>query len=66
MTVILNGIRTAVAPGTTIARLVASSTAATSGIAVALNDEVVSRSRWETTEVGEGDRIELLGPAGGG
>ncbi len=36
------------------------------GVAVARNGEVVSKSAWETTVVGEGDRIEIVTAAAGG
>jgi sulfur carrier protein len=38
----------------------------TRGIAVALNGEVVSRSRWAESNLGEGDRVEVLRAVGGG
>jgi sulfur carrier protein len=37
-----------------------------SGIAVALNDEVVPRSQWPLVELRDGDRIEILTAAQGG
>lgn len=36
------------------------------GVAVALNGEVVARSKWNETELTEGDRLEVLGAIGGG
>ena len=36
------------------------------GVAVALDGEVVSRSRWEQTELGEGALIEVVAAIGGG
>lgn len=36
------------------------------GVAVALNGEVVSRSRWEEATLSEGDRLEVLRAVGGG
>jgi len=36
------------------------------GIAVAVNGEVVSRSKWDEVKLSEGDRIEVLGAIGGG
>jgi sulfur carrier protein len=36
------------------------------GIAVAVNGEVVARSRWDEVKLSEGDRIEVLGAIGGG
>ncbi|HTW99804.1 MAG TPA: sulfur carrier protein ThiS [Acidimicrobiales bacterium] len=36
------------------------------GIAVALNAEVVPRSAWPRTPIGDGDRVEVLTVAQGG
>ncbi|MGH2752040.1 MAG: sulfur carrier protein ThiS [Actinomycetota bacterium] len=36
------------------------------GMAVALNGEIVVRSKWNETELTEGDRLEVLGAIGGG
>ena len=36
------------------------------GYAVALNGEVVPRSRWPATALHEGDRVEILEAAQGG
>ncbi|HET6568774.1 MAG TPA: sulfur carrier protein ThiS [Rhodothermales bacterium] len=36
------------------------------GIAVAVNDEVVSRRHWMTYPVGEGDRVEIVTAKQGG
>jgi sulfur carrier protein len=36
------------------------------GIAVALNDAVIPRARWDDTPVAEGDRIEIITAAQGG
>jgi sulfur carrier protein len=36
------------------------------GLAVAVNDEVVSRSQWSTTRLAENDRVEILTAAQGG
>lgn len=36
------------------------------GVAVALDGEVVTRSRWPETAVGEGALIEIVGAIGGG
>jgi sulfur carrier protein len=37
-----------------------------SGIAVALDGEVVPRGRWDETELGEGHRVEVLEAKAGG
>ncbi|HVF52862.1 MAG TPA: sulfur carrier protein ThiS [Actinomycetota bacterium] len=36
------------------------------GTAVAVNGEVVPRSRWSDVSVKDGDRVEVLGAIGGG
>ncbi|MHB1487081.1 MAG: sulfur carrier protein ThiS [Acidimicrobiales bacterium] len=36
------------------------------GLAVAVNSEIVPRSRWDSTRLAEGDRIEILEAAQGG
>jgi sulfur carrier protein len=36
------------------------------GIAVAINDAVVPRSRWSSVELVDGDRVEVLTAAQGG
>lgn len=36
------------------------------GIAVALNDEIVRRAAWETTGIGDGDRVEIVTARQGG
>lgn len=38
----------------------------TRGVAVALNDEVVPRSKWENTPLGDNDRIEIIHAVQGG
>ena len=36
------------------------------GVAVALNGQVVPRSGWESTELRDGDRLEIVEPVQGG
>lgn len=64
--VIINGERRYVAPRTTVADVVGSLTSATSGVAVALNDEVLPRASWSHTEVAENDRVDVLNAVQGG
>ena len=40
--------------------------AATAGIAIALNETIVPRSRWSETTLDAGDRVELVGAVQGG
>ena len=35
-------------------------------LVVELNEEVVMRADWETTKVGEGDKLEIVKAIGGG
>jgi len=62
----VNGVPTYVAPGTTVADLVAVRCASPKGVAVALNGEVVPRSTWEATAVATGDDVEIVTAAAGG
>mgnify|MGYP000019752714 CR=1 FL=1 len=66
MNVTINGAAHEVADGTTVAQAVRTLTAATTGVAVALNDEVVTRGTWETTALSDRDRIEVLTAVQGG
>jgi sulfur carrier protein len=52
--------------GTTVSHIVANWCPSPKGVAVARNGDVVSKSRWETTEVSNGDRIEIVSAAAGG
>ena len=51
---------------TTVSDIVASWCPSPKGVAVARNGEVVSKSQWATTEVSNGDRIEIVAAAAGG
>ena len=54
-------------PGrTTVSDIVAGWCPSPKGVAVARNGEVVSKSQWATTEVSNGDRIEIVAAAAGG
>ncbi|CAL9421164.1 thiamine biosynthesis protein ThiS [Streptomyces sp. HPH0547] len=66
MTVSVNGEPRRVGAGLTLDRLVATLTTAPSGVAAALNEDVVPRSRWATTRLGDGDRVEVLTAVQGG
>jgi sulfur carrier protein len=67
-TIVLNGAPSEVAPGTTVARLVAGLTGAGTGagVAVAVNGEVVPRGAWPQMQLGAGDRVEVLTAVQGG
>ncbi|MBT2543634.1 sulfur carrier protein ThiS [Streptomyces sp. ISL-44] len=66
MTISVNGEPREVAAGTTLDAVVATLTAAPSGVAAALNETVVPRGQWPATPVGEGDRVEILTAVQGG
>ncbi|SOD58729.1 sulfur carrier protein ThiS [Streptomyces zhaozhouensis] len=62
----VNGARREVAAGTTLAALVGELTAASSGIAAAVNETVVPRGRWAELRLTAGDRVEVLTAVQGG
>ncbi|WP_338676191.1 sulfur carrier protein ThiS [Streptomyces sp. SCSIO 30461] len=65
-TVSVNGEPREIAAGTTLDTLVATLTAACSGVAAAVNESVVPRSEWPVTPLGDGDRVEILTAVQGG
>ncbi|WP_433468490.1 sulfur carrier protein ThiS [Spirillospora sp. CA-128828] len=66
MKVIVNGEPRELPEGVSVAEAVASVTAAGTGVAAALNDEVVRRSAWDTTTLRDADRLEVLTAVQGG
>lgn len=66
MTVSVNGEARELAPGTTLAALVATLTPARGGVAAAVNEAVVPRSQWPGTALADGDRVEVLTAVQGG
>ncbi len=66
MNVSVNGEPRRLATGTTLDALVADLTAAPSGVAAAVNEAVVPRSRWNRTLLDDGDRVEVLTAVQGG
>lgn len=66
MKVTVNGRERELPEGTTVAEVVASVTAATTGVAVAVNGEVVSRGQWADTAVRDRNRVEVLTAVQGG
>jgi sulfur carrier protein len=64
--IMVNGERRALAPGATVADLVAAWCRAPGGIAVARNREVVPRSAWATTPLSAHDVVEIVTAAAGG
>ncbi|MDF3297123.1 sulfur carrier protein ThiS [Streptomyces tropicalis] len=66
MNISLNGEFREVAPGTPLDTVVRLLTSAPSGVAAALNETVVPRTRWSATALSEGDRVEVLTAVQGG
>ena len=66
VTVTVNGEQRRVPHGHTLDRVVAGLSKATSGVAAAVNETVVPRSRWSGTALGDGDRVEVLTAVQGG
>jgi sulfur carrier protein len=66
MLVTVNGGPDHVPDGTTVDDVVVRLGRGKSGLAVAVNDEVVPRSRWASTALQAGDRVEVLTAAQGG
>lgn len=69
MNISVNGKETAVDDAISVSELLAvlnGDDPNTRGIAVALNGEVVSRSRWAEATLSDGDRLEVLRAVGGG
>lgn len=66
MRVLINGTWDEVAAGTTVAEVVKRWARSADGVAVAVNEAVVSRGEWDATVLGEGDRVEILTAVQGG
>lgn len=66
MQLIVNGEPRQVPVDTTLAELVGQISPRPSGIAVALNSEVVPRRGWPATALGEGDRVDVVTAVQGG
>lgn len=66
ITVSVNGAARVLAGPVTLDVLVATLTAAPSGVAAALNETVVPRGRWPDTPLSDGDRVEVLTAVQGG
>ncbi len=62
----VNGAAHETSPSTTLGRLVDQWCASPRGVAVAVNGDVVPKSAWEDTRVGDGDVVEIVTAAAGG
>lgn len=63
---LVNGQAREVAAGSTVDQMVAAVTGLDSGVAVAVNGEVIPRRGWPATPVGDGDQIEIVMAVQGG
>lgn len=66
MQLVVNGEERQVALRTTVKQLLASLDLAETLVAVERNEEVVPRARYESTELNEGDHVEIVHFVGGG
>jgi sulfur carrier protein len=66
MNVTINGTAYELPLGSTVTQAVQKLTGVGSGVAVAVNDEVVSRGAWDSTALVESDRVEVLTAVQGG
>ncbi|WP_300611747.1 sulfur carrier protein ThiS [Trebonia sp.] len=66
MTVTLNGEPREVPPGTTVAQLVSQLTDQPTGVAAALNGEVLPRRTWAGTPLADRDQVEVVTAVQGG
>jgi sulfur carrier protein len=66
ITVQVNGERRSLTAPVVLEALVASFTTAPSGVAAAVNETVVPRTRWAATPLADGDRVEILTAVQGG
>jgi sulfur carrier protein len=68
MTILLNGEARELPSGTTLRRLLETLDVpgGDRGVAIAVDAEVVPRGKWETTELDDGARVEVLRAIQGG
>jgi sulfur carrier protein len=66
MKVLVNGSTEEIAAGTTVADVVDRWARSPIGVAVAVNEAVVTRAEWSATTLAEGDRVEILTAVQGG
>lgn len=62
----VNGEERTIAPGCTVERLLVLLDVGGGRVAVAINRDVVPRSRYANHEISPGDRVEILEAVGGG
>jgi sulfur carrier protein len=62
----VNGTATEVPPGRTVADVVAEYSDRATGIAVAVNQTVLTRAEWAGTALQPGDKVEIVSATQGG
>jgi len=62
----LNGEPRELPDGTTVAEAVAELTSAATGVAAAVNGDVVPRGAWTATPLADGDQVEVVTAVQGG
>lgn len=66
MKVLVNGVPSDVAQGTTVDELVDARAEQQRWVAVAIDGDVVPRGTWTSTVLRDGDSVEILVPVAGG
>jgi len=64
--VVVNGTAEEIEAGSTVADVVGRWAKSPTGVAVAVNDAVVTRTDWPGTPLTDGDRVEILTAVQGG
>ena len=62
----LNGEPNELPDGASLAQAVAELTTAAGGVAAAVNGDVVPRGSWDTTQLSDGDQVEVVTAVQGG
>lgn len=66
MTVTVNGQPAELASGATVSAVVADKATHDTGVAVAVNGDVLPRGAWPSTQLRDGDRVEIVTAVQGG
>jgi sulfur carrier protein len=66
MEIVINGHPHLAAAGLSLAQAVALLTDADTGVAAAVNGDVIRRAAWDATQLSDGDEVEVLTAVQGG
>ena len=66
ITVIVNEIRIEIEENTNISQLLQKTNTAISGIAIAINNQIVSKTNWETQQFNNNDNVLIIRASQGG